>query len=147
MPKFEAEDSRSGSPAFTAGSSNEQRLAEKSLDIGAATPADIFKTFSVVHDLAVKFLARRDFCRIATPSLIGYMYPGEEDDHFAVPYFDQGAWLAPTGEVHLGMALVRKLERVYDIHNVFRREEVVDSRHLTEVSVFAPPWKCIEVRL
>jgi aspartyl-tRNA synthetase len=142
MSGCDAENSRIGGPAPTLGSSIEQRLGKKSLDVGAATPVDIFKIFSVVHDLTVEFLARRDFCRIATPSLIGYMYPGEEDDHFAVPYFDQGAWLAPTGEVNLGIALASELERVYDIHNVFRREEVVDGRHLTEVSAFPRHRKC-----
>ncbi|KAL0929814.1 aspartate-tRNA ligase [Colletotrichum truncatum] len=113
----------------------DQRLDERVLDVRVASTAAIFKVFSGVNELAVEFLAMRDFYRIATPSLISYEYPGEEDDHFAVPYFDKTAWLAPTGEVHLGMALAADLERVYDIHNVFRQERDVDGRHLTEFTM------------
>ena len=31
------------------------------------------------------------------------------------------------------MALAADLDRVYDFHTVFRREEGIDARHLTEV--------------
>lgn len=44
-------------------------------------------------------------------------------------FHDRPAWLTQTGEVHLGMVLSADLERVYDFHTVFRREEEIDSRH------------------
>lgn len=125
----------SGGKAPSLNSLIDQRLDNRILDARVTATAAIFKIFSGVHELAVEFLAQRRFYRIATPTLIKYMYPGEEDEHFSVPYFDTTAWLAPTGEVHLGMALAAGMERVYDIHNVFRREKNVDGRHLTEVGV------------
>lgn len=111
----------------------EERLNNRLLDTRVAANAAIFKLFSGVHEVAVEYLAAHDFHYIPTPAFISYEYPGEESDHFAVPYFDQTAWLAPTSEVHLGMALSADLGRVYDIHTVFRREAGVDGRHLTEV--------------
>ena len=111
----------------------DERLDNRLLDARVASTAAIFKISSGVYELAVERLAALDFYHISTPTFINYEYPGEEDDHFSVPYFDKTAWLAPTGEVHLGMALAADLERVYDVHNVFRRERDVDGRHLTEV--------------
>ena len=111
----------------------DERLDNRLLDARVASTAAIFKISSGVHELAVEQLAALDFYHISTPTFISYEYPGEEDDHFSVQYFDKTAWLAPTGEVHLGMALAADLERVYDIHNVFRRERDVDGRHLSEV--------------
>lgn len=110
-----------------------QRLDNRLLDARVASTASIFKLFSGVHELAVEYLAARGFYHIPTPAFINYEFPGEEDDLFSVPYFEKTARLAPTGEVHLGMALAADLERVYDIHNVFCREGDVDGRHLTEV--------------
>jgi aspartyl-tRNA synthetase len=111
----------------------DERLNNRLLDARVVATAAIFKLFSGVHELAVEYLAAIGFYHIPTPAFINYEFPGEEDDHFSVPYFDKTAWLAPTGEVHLGMALAADLERVYDIHTVFRREGDVDGRHLTEV--------------
>lgn len=111
----------------------EQRLDDRILDARVAATAAIFKLSSGIHEICVAHLAALSFCNIQTPTFIGYEYPGEEDDHFAVPYFGRTAWLTPTSEVHLGMALAADLERVYDIHSVFRREGEVDRRHLTEV--------------
>jgi aspartyl/asparaginyl-tRNA synthetase len=111
----------------------EERLNNRLLDSRVAANAAIFKLFSGVHELAVEYLSAHDFCCIPTPAFVGYEYPGDENDVFAVPYFDQTAWLTPTSEVHLGMALSADLERVYDIHTVFRREAGADGRHLAEV--------------
>ncbi|KAI4155945.1 MAG: hypothetical protein LQ340_000632 [Diploschistes diacapsis] len=111
----------------------DERLNNRLLDARVVATAAIFKLFSGVHELAVEYLAALGFYHTPTPTFINYEFPGEEDDHFSVPYFDKTAWLAPTGEVHLGMALAADLERIYDIHTVFRREGNVDGRHLTEV--------------
>lgn len=111
----------------------EERLDDRILDARVAATAAIFKLSSGIHELSVAHLAALDFYNVQTPTFIGYEYPGEEDDHFAVPYFGRTAWLTPTSEVHLGMALAADLQRVYDIHSVFRRESEVDGRHLTEV--------------
>lgn len=111
----------------------DQRLDSRLLDARVASTAAIFKLFSGVHQLAVKFLAIQDFHYIPTPAFVGYEFPAEEEDHFYLDYLGRQAMLAPTGEVHLGMALAADLERVYDIHTVFRREPKSDGRHLTEV--------------
>ena len=111
----------------------DKRLNNRLLDARVVATAAIFKLFSGVHELSVEYLTALGFYHTPTPAFISYEFPGEEDNHFSVPYFDKTAWLAPTGEVHLGMALAADLERVYDIHNVFRREGDVDGRHLTEV--------------
>lgn len=111
----------------------EERLDDRILDARVAATGAIFKLSSGIHELSVAHLAALEFYNVQTPTFIGYEYPGEEDDHFAVPYFGRTAWLTPTSEVHLGMALAADLQRVYDIHSVFRRENEVDGRHLTEV--------------
>lgn len=111
----------------------DKRLDNRLLDARVPATAAIFKLFSGVQQLAVEYLAAQDFYHIPTPAFVTYEFPGEEDDHFYVPFFDRKAMLAPTGEVHLGMALAADLERVYDIHTVFRREPKSDGRHLTEV--------------
>jgi aspartyl/asparaginyl-tRNA synthetase len=111
----------------------DERLDNRLLDGRVASTAAIFKIFSGVHELAVKFLVEREFCMMPTPALIGYRFPEEDDDYFALSYFDRTARLAPTGEIYLGMALSADLERVYNIHTVFRRESASDGRHLTEV--------------
>lgn len=109
------------------------RLDNRLLDARVAATASIFKIFSAVHNLAVKHLAGLDFHYLPTPAFVGYEFPAEEEDHFYLDYLGRQAMLAPTGEVHLGMALAADLERVYDIHTVFRREPKSDGRHLTEV--------------
>lgn len=111
----------------------DQRLDHRLLDARVEATAAIFKLFSAVHQLAVKYLATLDFHYLPTPAFVGYEYPAEEEDHFYLDYLGRQAMLAPTGEVHLGMALAADLERVYDIHTVFRREPKSDGRHLTEV--------------
>ncbi|KAM0473923.1 hypothetical protein ACHAPX_007971 [Trichoderma viride] len=111
------------------------RLDHRLLDARVAATASIFKIFSAVHNLAVKFLTGQDFHYIPTPAFVGYEFPAEEEDHFYLDYLGRQAMLAPTGEVHLGMALAADLERVYDIHTVFRREPKSDGRHLTEFTM------------
>ncbi|KAM0512001.1 hypothetical protein ACHAPE_009357 [Trichoderma viride] len=111
------------------------RLDHRLLDARVAATASIFKIFSAVHNLAVKYLAGQEFHYIPTPAFVGYEFPAEEEDHFYLDYLGRQAMLAPTGEVHLGMALAADLERVYDIHTVFRREPKSDGRHLTEFTM------------
>ncbi|UKZ52508.1 hypothetical protein TrVGV298_006285 [Trichoderma virens] len=113
----------------------EQRLDNRLLDARVTATAAIFKLFSAVHQLAVEYLAAHDFHYIPTPAFVGYEFPAEEEDHFYIDYLGRQAMLAPTGEVHLGMALAADLERVYDIHTVFRREPKSDGRHLTEFTM------------
>ena len=110
------------------------RLDNRILDVRVAATNAIFRLNSGVHELAVQYMAANSFHFVPTPTLINYEFPGEEWLQFGLPYFhDRPAWLTQTGEVHLGMALSADLERVYDCHTVFRREEEIDSRHLTEV--------------
>jgi aspartyl-tRNA synthetase len=112
----------------------QQRLDNRILDIRVPANAAIFKLLSGIQALAVEHLTRLDFYRIATPKIIGFEFPGDEHEQFKLDYFGQRAWLAQTGDVHLSMSIAADLERVYDLHTVFRQEEAVDSRHLTEVS-------------
>lgn len=111
-----------------------ERLDNRLLDVRVAATNSIFRLSSGVHELAVQYMSVSSFHFVPTPTLINYEFPGEEWLQFGLPYFhDRPAWLTQTGEVHLGMALSADLERVYDLHTVFRREEEIDSRHLTEV--------------
>lgn len=112
------------------------RLDNRLLDVRVAATNAIFRLSSGVHELAVQYMSASSFHFVPTPTLINYEFPGEEWLQFGLPYFhNRPAWLTQTGEVHLGMALSADLERVYDLHTVFRREEEVDSRHLTEVCI------------
>lgn len=111
------------------------RFDNRILDARVSANAAVAKLFSAVFELAVGQLAELDFWRIPTPALIGWEFPGDEHEQFALNYFDrETAWLSQTGDVHLEMALAADFERVYDVHTVFRREENVTARHMTEVS-------------
>lgn len=119
----------------TSGPALQARLDNRILDARVSASASVVKLFSLVFELAVEYLSSQDFYRIHTPALIGWEFPGDEHEQFSLNYFDrETAWLAQTGDVHLQMALAADLERVYDVHTVFRREEHVDNRHLTEVN-------------
>jgi aspartyl/asparaginyl-tRNA synthetase len=112
------------------------RLDNRVIDARVPATAAIFKIISGIHHFAVDHLHDHDFHWVATPKLINYKMPGD-DDYFEVPYVNgQQARLTQTGELHLGLALAADLERVYDIHTVFRRELAVSPRHLTEVDPF-----------
>ena len=121
------------SPLETSTAILNERFDNRLLDVRDAATGAIFKLSSGVHELAVEHLAALGFSFVLTPTLIDYEFPGEEHLQFSLPYFDKSAWLTQTGEVHLGMALAADLDRVYDFHTVFRREECIDARHLTEV--------------
>lgn len=111
------------------------RFDNRILDARVSANAAVAKLFSAVFELAVGQIAELDFWRIPTPALIGWEFPGDEHEQFALNYFDrETAWLSQTGDVHLEMALAADFERVYDVHTVFRREENVTARHMTEVS-------------
>lgn len=113
----------------------QQRFDNRVLDARVTANAAVAKLFSAVFEVAVEQLAVLDFWRIPTPALIGWEFPGDEHEQFALNYFDkETAWLSQTGDVHLEMALAADFERVYDVHTVFRREENVTARHMTEVS-------------
>jgi aspartyl/asparaginyl-tRNA synthetase len=115
----------------------QQRFDNRILDARVSANAAVAKLFSAVFEVAVEQLIALDFWRIPTPALIGWEFPGDEHEQFALNYFDiETAWLSQTGDVHLEMALAADFERVYDVHTVFRREENVTSRHMTEVSTF-----------
>jgi aspartyl/asparaginyl-tRNA synthetase len=110
-----------------------QRLDNRVIDVRVAATAAIFKLSSGVHYLTVQHLNEHEFHWVATPKLISYRIPGD-DDYFEVPYMNGlQARLSQTSEIHLGLALAADMERVYDIHTAFRRELAVSPRHLTEV--------------
>ncbi|KUL82858.1 hypothetical protein ZTR_09196 [Talaromyces verruculosus] len=97
------------------------------------SPGAVIKLFSSIYELAFEHLIARGFIHITTPSLIDYQVPGD-DDYFELAYFGgRTARLTQTGELHLGQALSAGLERVFEVHPVFRREKDSSPRHLTEV--------------
>lgn len=115
------------------GASLHQRLDNRVMDAREPATAAIFKIFSGIHHIAVEHLHEHDFHWVASPKLISYQIPGDED-YFEVAYpNNRTARLTQTGELHLGLAIAADFERVYDIHTVFRREMTVSPRHLTEV--------------
>jgi aspartyl/asparaginyl-tRNA synthetase len=110
-----------------------QRLDNRVMDARDPATAAIFKIFSGIHHIAVEHLHKHDFHWVASPKLISYQIPGDED-YFEVAYpNNRTARLTQTGEVLLGLVIAANFERVYDIHTVFRREMTVSPRHLTEV--------------
>ncbi|KAH6987045.1 hypothetical protein EDB80DRAFT_756212 [Ilyonectria destructans] len=126
-----------------------ERLNNRVLDLRVASNGAIIKLFSGIYELTVEYLTGHGFDYITTPSLIGYKVPGD-DDYFEVPYFnDRKAYLTQTGELHLGQALSAGLERIFEIHTVFRREASPSTRHLTEFTalevVFALEHSWLEV--
>jgi aspartyl/asparaginyl-tRNA synthetase len=112
-----------------------ERLNNRVLDVRVASTGAVIKLFSSIYELAFEHLIARGFVYITTPSLIDYQVPGD-DDYFELAYFGgRTARLTQTGELHLGQALSAGLERVFEVHPVFRREKSSSPRHLTEVCV------------
>lgn len=71
---------------------------------------------------------------IPTPALIGYKVPSD-NDYFSVPYFDKTkVWLCQTAEFHQQMAISMDFSRVFEIRTLFRAEDQVSKRRLTEAS-------------
>lgn len=112
-----------------------ERLNNRVLDVRVAATASIFKLMSGVFRLAAEYQANNDFHWISTPHIVNYNITGD-NDYFPVDYFGrQDAWLAQTGEFHQQMAIAMGFDRVFEIRTLFRAEDQVSARRLTEVSL------------
>jgi len=77
------------------------------------------------------FLRSHGFTEIHTPKLVGTASEGGADV-FCVEYFGGSAYMAQSPQLYKQMALMADLDRVFEVGPVFRAENSLTHRHMTE---------------
>jgi len=111
--------------------SRQQMLDNRVIDLRTPANQAIFRVQSAVCELFREYLIQRDFTEIHTPKLIGAASEGGADV-FKVPYFDTMAYLAQSPQFYKQMAICADMERVFEIAPVYRAEQSMTHRHMTE---------------
>ncbi|CAG9573441.1 putative aspartyl-tRNA synthetase [Leishmania major strain Friedlin] len=76
-------------------------------------------------------LLARDFIEVHTPKLLGAASEGGSNV-FRVDYFERKAYLAQSPQLHKQMMVMGDAMRVFEVGPVFRAENSLTHRHLTE---------------
>ena len=107
------------------------RLNHRVLDLRTAANQGILRVQAGVCRLFREFLLSQGFTEIHTPKLVAKASEGGADV-FEVEYFGGSAYLAQSPQLFKQMALMADLERVFEIGPVFRSENALTHRHMTE---------------
>lgn len=107
------------------------RLNNRVIDLRTPANHAIFKIQAGVSRLFRKFLEDRNFIEIHTPKLIGAASEGGSSV-FKVSYFKDSAFLAQSPQLYKQMMISADFGKVYEIAPVFRAENSMTHRHLTE---------------
>ncbi|KAJ3046063.1 aspartate--tRNA ligase dps1 [Rhizophlyctis rosea] len=107
------------------------RLNNRVIDLRTITNQAIFRMQSGVCRLFREYLEGKDFTEIHTPKLIGAASEGGANV-FKLPYFNTNAYLAQSPQLYKQMVICSDFERVYEIAPVFRAENSLTHRHMTE---------------
>ncbi|KAJ1308460.1 hypothetical protein OPQ81_004164 [Rhizoctonia solani] len=107
------------------------RLNNRVLDLRTQTSQSIFIIQSAVTDLFRQSLQAQGFIEIHSPKLQGAATESGASV-FKVDYFKGKAFLAQSPQLAKQMAIGADFERVYEIGPVFRAENSLTHRHLTE---------------
>jgi len=109
----------------------ETRLSNRIIDLRTRANQGIMRMQSGVCTLFREFLLDRDFVEIHTPKLLATASEGG-GNVFQVKYFDRAAYLAQSPQFYKQMALMADLPGVFEIGPVFRAENSLTHRHMTE---------------
>jgi aspartyl-tRNA synthetase len=109
----------------------ETRLSNRVIDLRTRANQGILRLQSGVCTLFREFLLDRDFVEIHTPKLLATASEGG-GNVFQVKYFDRFAYLAQSPQFYKQMALMADLPGVFEIGPVFRAENSLTHRHMTE---------------
>ena len=109
----------------------ETRLSNRVVDLRTRANQGIFRLQSAVCTLFREFLLQKDFVEIHTPKLLATASEGGSTV-FQLKYFDRFAYLAQSPQFYKQMALMADLPGVFEIGPVFRSENSLTHRHMTE---------------
>jgi aspartyl/asparaginyl-tRNA synthetase len=109
----------------------ETRLSNRVVDLRTRANQGILRLQSAVCTLFREFLLAKDFVEIHTPKLLATASEGGSTV-FQLKYFDRFAYLAQSPQFYKQMALMADLPGVFEIGPVFRSENSLTHRHMTE---------------
>lgn len=109
----------------------ETRLSNRVVDLRTKANQGIFRLQSAVCTLFREFCLDKDFVEIHTPKLLATASEGGSTV-FQLKYFDRFAYLAQSPQFYKQMALMADLPGVFEIGPVFRSENSLTHRHMTE---------------
>lgn len=107
------------------------RLDNRIIDLRTAANHAIFRLQSGVCQLFREYLTQERFVEIHTPKLIGTASEGGANV-FKLNYFNGNAFLAQSPQLYKQMAIMSDIPRVFEIAPVFRAEDSMTHRHMTE---------------
>ncbi|GAM23657.1 hypothetical protein SAMD00019534_068320 [Acytostelium subglobosum LB1] len=107
------------------------RLNNRVLDLRVPANQAIFKLQSAVGMLFREYLLNKNFIEIHSPKMISSASESGASV-FKLGYFDTHAYLAQSPQFYKQMAICADMERVFEIGPVFRAENSLTHRHLTE---------------
>lgn len=125
--RLEAEAEAAGLPVVNL----DTRLDARVIDLRTTTNQAIFKIQSGVCTLFREFLLKRGFTEIHTPKLIAAALEGGANV-FEVTYFKGKAYLAQLPQFYKQQLIAADFERVFEVAPVFRAENSLTHRHMTE---------------
>ncbi|KAJ1551287.1 hypothetical protein HK096_001852 [Nowakowskiella sp. JEL0078] len=109
----------------------ETRLNNRIIDLRGASNQSIFRIQAAITKYFREFLDERDFVEIHTPKIIGSATEGGASV-FKLPYFKKTGYLAQSPQFYKQMCICADFGRVYEVAPVFRAENSVTHRHMTE---------------
>ena len=109
----------------------ETRLSNRVVDLRTRANQGILRMQSAVCQLFKEFLLQKNFVEIHTPKLLATASEGGSTV-FQLKYFDRFAYLAQSPQFYKQMALMADLPGVFEIGPVFRSENSLTHRHMTE---------------
>jgi nondiscriminating aspartyl-tRNA synthetase len=101
------------------------------LDLRVPVNLAIMKIQSGVGQLFREFMCNNGFTELHSPKLIGAASEGGAEV-FKLKYFGKDAFLAQSPQLYKQMAINSDMDRVFEVAPVFRAENSMTSRHLTE---------------
>ncbi|KPA78248.1 putative mitochondrial aspartyl-tRNA synthetase [Leptomonas pyrrhocoris] len=107
------------------------RLNHRVMDLRTERMVAITRLVSALGESFRKELLARDFIEVHTPKLIAAASEGGSNV-FTVDYFGKPAYLAQSPQLYKQMMLMGDAMRVFEIGPVFRAENSLTHRHLTE---------------
>ncbi|KAK9868673.1 hypothetical protein WJX84_003198 [Apatococcus fuscideae] len=113
------------------GVAQDTRLDNRTLDLRTPANQAIFRVQSAVSQLFRELLLSEGFQEIHTPKLQGGSSEGGAAV-FTLQYFGQPGCLAQSPQLFKQMAIMGGMDRVFEVGPVFRAENSMTHRHMTE---------------
>lgn len=107
------------------------RLDHRVMDLRTTATGAIARLVSIAGNAFRDHLLSRDFVEIHTPKMIGTPSEGGSSV-FKLDYFGKPAFLAQSPQLYKQMVLMGDVPRVFEVGPVFRAENSLTHRHLTE---------------